>query len=82
MSAFFSCHNLNAGLEPRVCDICAMRLPRLRPLRLTLKPASPCAHALSQYTLSLHGLLSLALSFSLLSLILSLDFLLSLSLSL
>jgi len=44
-SAFFSCYGLNAGLEPRVCDIYAMRLPRLRPPCLTLNTASP-------YTLS------------------------------
>ena len=75
-SAFFSYPNLNAGLEHRVCEIYAMRPPRLRPPRLTLNTTSPCTLSLPLY--SLHGLLSLALSFSLLShiLFLSLDFLL------
>ena len=33
-SAFFSCHNLNAGLEPCVCGLYATRISRLRLRRL------------------------------------------------
>ena len=70
-SVFFSCYNLNAGLEPRVCGIYATRLPRLRSPRLTLKTR------VSLCTLSSHILLSLEFS-----LFLSLTLSLSSSLSL
>ena len=75
-SAFLSCYDLNAGVEPRVCGICATRLPRLRLPHLTLKNPRLPVHSLFPYT-SLSRFLSLGFS-----LFLSLTLPLSSSLSL